>query len=113
MTEKVPRRRIRTYYEQLSDFERGRIIGLKEAGWANWKIACHMGQSGVAIRRCWQEWEGGNGRFQRHDGSSRLRATADLKYRSAVTAPDSSLSTIRCATHTQVSTMTIHRRLVE
>ncbi|GFV72778.1 histone-lysine N-methyltransferase SETMAR [Trichonephila clavipes] len=30
-TEKMPRRRIRAHYEHLSEFERGRIIGLKEA----------------------------------------------------------------------------------
>ncbi|GFY26626.1 hypothetical protein TNCV_2879541 [Trichonephila clavipes] len=32
-TEKMPRRRIRARYEQLSEFEKGCIIGLKEAGW--------------------------------------------------------------------------------
>ncbi|KFM57645.1 Mariner Mos1 transposase, partial [Stegodyphus mimosarum] len=38
----MPRRRIRAHYEQLSEFERGRIIiGLKEADWVNRKIACH------------------------------------------------------------------------
>ncbi|GFX04580.1 hypothetical protein TNCV_901081 [Trichonephila clavipes] len=30
--------RIRAHYEQLSEFEGGRIIGLKEAGWANRRI---------------------------------------------------------------------------
>ncbi|GFW22216.1 general transcription factor II-I repeat domain-containing protein 2 [Trichonephila clavipes] len=34
-TEKLSRRRIRAHYEQLSEFERGRIIGLKEAGWTH------------------------------------------------------------------------------
>ncbi|GFX43637.1 uncharacterized protein TNCV_510861 [Trichonephila clavipes] len=70
----------------------------------------------AAIRRCWQEWVN-NDRFQRHDGSGQPRATADredrLTLRSAVTAPDSSLSTIRHATCTRVSTMTIRRRLIE
>ncbi|GFU53190.1 SHC-transforming protein 1 [Trichonephila clavipes] len=42
---------IQAQYEQLSEFERGRIIGLKEAGWANRR----MGQSVAAIRRCWQQ----------------------------------------------------------
>ncbi|GFV78053.1 HTH_Tnp_Tc3_2 domain-containing protein [Trichonephila clavipes] len=75
-----------------------------------------MGRSDVAIRRCWQEW-GDNGRLQRHDGSGRPRVTADLEDRliakSAITAPDSSLSTIRRVTRTRVSTITIHRRLIE
>ncbi|GFT72567.1 hypothetical protein TNCV_974181 [Trichonephila clavipes] len=32
MTEKMPRRRIRAHYQQLSQFERRRIIELKEGG---------------------------------------------------------------------------------
>ncbi|GFW32248.1 HTH_Tnp_Tc3_2 domain-containing protein [Trichonephila clavipes] len=67
-TEKMSRRRIRAHYEQLPEFERGHIIGLKEAGWANRRIARHMGRNDTAIRRCWKEWVN-NGRFQRHVGS--------------------------------------------
>ncbi|GFX43452.1 transposable element Tcb2 transposase [Trichonephila clavipes] len=75
-----------------------------------------MGQSDAAIRRRWQEWVDSD-RFQRHDGSSRPRVKADrediLIVRTAVTAGDSSLSIIRRATRTRVSTITIHRRLIE
>ncbi|GFT63476.1 HTH_Tnp_Tc3_2 domain-containing protein [Trichonephila clavipes] len=57
-----------------------------------------------------------SGRFQHRDGSSRPGATSDredrLIVRAAVTACDSSLSTIRRTTRTRVSTMTIHRRLM-
>ncbi|GFW58867.1 uncharacterized protein TNCV_4047051 [Trichonephila clavipes] len=60
----MPRRRIRDHYEQLSEFERRRIIErsivlplvLKEAGCVNRRIVRHMGRSDAAIRRCWQEW---------------------------------------------------------
>ncbi|GFY34866.1 transposable element Tc1 transposase [Trichonephila clavipes] len=41
----MPRRRIRAHYEQLSEFKRGRINGLKEKGWVNRRIARHMGRS--------------------------------------------------------------------
>ncbi|GFW54957.1 HTH_Tnp_Tc3_2 domain-containing protein [Trichonephila clavipes] len=85
-------------YEQMSEFERGRIIGLKEADWVNRKIACHMGQEDGTIRRCWQDWVE-KSKFQRLDGSDRPRTMADredrLIVRSAVAAHDSSLSTIR------------------
>ncbi|GFT25738.1 HTH_Tnp_Tc3_2 domain-containing protein [Trichonephila clavipes] len=64
----MPHRRIRAHYEQLPEFERGRIIGLKVGCWANWRIARHMGRSVAVIRRCWQEWVG-SGEFQRHNGS--------------------------------------------
>ncbi|GFW84810.1 uncharacterized protein TNCV_680981 [Trichonephila clavipes] len=52
----MPRRMISAHYDQLSKFERGRIIGFKEVDWANRRIACHMGRTEAAIRRCWQEW---------------------------------------------------------
>ncbi|GFT93934.1 transposable element Tc1 transposase [Trichonephila clavipes] len=40
----------------------------------NGRIACRMGRSDVAIRRCWQEWVD-NSKFQRHDGGSQTRNT--------------------------------------
>ncbi|GFX61079.1 HTH_Tnp_Tc3_2 domain-containing protein [Trichonephila clavipes] len=109
--------RIRAHYEQLSEFEKGLIIGLKEASRANRRIARHMGRSDAAIRRCWQEWLD-NGRFQCHDGSGQPRATADredrLIVRSAVTISDSSLSTVsQATTRTRVCNTTIHRQLME
>ncbi|GFW99999.1 HTH_Tnp_Tc3_2 domain-containing protein [Trichonephila clavipes] len=92
MTEKLPRRGIQAHYQQLSDIERGHIIELKEAGWANRRISRHMGRNDAAIRRCWQEWVD-NDRFQRHDGSGQPRATADREdrviVRSTVTVTDS------------------------
>ncbi|GFY02342.1 uncharacterized protein TNCV_3502241 [Trichonephila clavipes] len=101
--EEMPHRRIRAHYEQLSELETGRIIGLKEVDWATWRIARHMGRSGAAIRRFCQEWVD-KSKFQLHDGSGQPRATADLEdrltVRSAVTAPYSSISTITCVTHT-------------
>ncbi|GFU96050.1 HTH_Tnp_Tc3_2 domain-containing protein [Trichonephila clavipes] len=37
----MPLRRNRRQYEQLTDFDRGRIIGLREAGWSNRRIGRH------------------------------------------------------------------------
>ncbi|GFW34406.1 HTH_Tnp_Tc3_2 domain-containing protein [Trichonephila clavipes] len=69
-----------------------------------------------AFRGYWQECVD-SGKFQLRDRSCRPRARADRQGRftvnSAVTAPDSSLSTIRRATRTRVPTMGIHRRLIE
>ncbi|GFV43351.1 uncharacterized protein TNCV_1948641 [Trichonephila clavipes] len=75
-TEKLTRRRIRAHYEQLSELERGRVIGLKEEGWANRRITHHIRRSDATIKRCRQEWVK-NGIFQRHDGSGRPRAIVD------------------------------------
>ncbi|GFX01162.1 HTH_Tnp_Tc3_2 domain-containing protein [Trichonephila clavipes] len=56
-----------------------------------------------------------SGRFQRHDGSGRPKATSyredRLTVRSTVTALGSSLSTIRRVTRSPVFTMTIDRQL--
>lgn len=112
----MPRRRVREQYEQMSPFERGRAIGLKEAGWSNRRIARHLGRSDATIRRCWQEWVN-HGRTERQEGSGRPRATTEREdrviVRSALTAPDASLSTIRRVTGTPVTAMTIDRRLSE
>ncbi|GFV80113.1 uncharacterized protein TNCV_1476761 [Trichonephila clavipes] len=73
-TEKVPHHRIRAHYEQLPEFERDRIIELKEEDWTDKRIARHMGRSDAVIERCWQKWVD-NDRFPRHDGSGRSRVT--------------------------------------
>ncbi|GFV54833.1 HTH_Tnp_Tc3_2 domain-containing protein [Trichonephila clavipes] len=49
-------RRNRRQYEQLTDFDRGRIIGLREAGWSNRRIGRHLGRSDMVVARCWQQW---------------------------------------------------------
>ncbi|GFU76281.1 HTH_Tnp_Tc3_2 domain-containing protein [Trichonephila clavipes] len=58
-----------------------------------------------------------NGRFQSHDGSSQPRATADQEDRliviSAAIALYSSLLIIIRTIRTRVSSMNIHRRLIE
>ncbi|UYV69420.1 hypothetical protein LAZ67_6003530 [Cordylochernes scorpioides] len=109
----MPRRKIRAHYEHISEFETGRAIGLKEAGWSNRLIARHLCRSDAAIRRCWQKWVN-NGSMQRQDGSGRPRAATEWEDRAivrmAVAAPESTLSTIQRVTGTQVSKMTINRR---
>ncbi|UYV69341.1 hypothetical protein LAZ67_6003273 [Cordylochernes scorpioides] len=97
----MPRRKIRAHYEHMSEFETGRAIGLKEAGWSNRLIAEHLCRSDAAIRRCWQKWV--------NNGKREDRAIV----RMAVAAPESTLSTIQRVTGTQVFKMTINRRLRE
>ncbi|GFV79394.1 hypothetical protein TNCV_1903661 [Trichonephila clavipes] len=89
---------------QFEILNRCRIIGLKKCLASGFKLTtlgkCRLKSLGKsrAIRKCWQEWVD-SGRFQSHYGSGRPRATADREdrviVRSAVTAPDSTLSTIR------------------
>ena len=43
----MARRRERTPVEQLQQFERGRIVGNKEAGWTHRRIAAHVGYNSI------------------------------------------------------------------
>ncbi|GFW86617.1 uncharacterized protein TNCV_4334011 [Trichonephila clavipes] len=49
-------RRFRRQYEQLSQFERGRIIGVMEAGWSARQVARQLVRSDCVVRRCWDNW---------------------------------------------------------
>ncbi|GFV56905.1 transposable element Tcb2 transposase [Trichonephila clavipes] len=52
----MPPRRFRRHYEQLSQFERGRTIGMMEAGWSARRVAHLLGRSICVMRKCWDQW---------------------------------------------------------
>ncbi|GFV72159.1 transposable element Tc1 transposase [Trichonephila clavipes] len=70
----MPLRRNRRQYEQLTDFDRGRIIGLREAGWSNRRIGRHLGRSDMVVARCWQHWIT-EGRVYRRGGGQDVPGT--------------------------------------
>ncbi|GFU84420.1 transposable element Tcb2 transposase [Trichonephila clavipes] len=47
----MPLRRFRKQYEQLSQFERERIIGMREAGWSTRRAARQLSRSDCVVRR--------------------------------------------------------------
>ncbi|GFT19059.1 transposable element Tc1 transposase [Trichonephila clavipes] len=116
----MPLRRNRRQYEQLTDFDRGRIIGLREAGWSNRRIGRHLGRSDMVVARCWQQWIT-EGRVYRRGGSGRPRNTNDREDRAirrvAPSAPTTSLASIQRhlppSRHPVPSRETIRRRLTE
>ncbi|GFU92038.1 transposable element Tcb2 transposase [Trichonephila clavipes] len=116
----MPLRRNRRQYEQLTDFDRGRIIGLREAGWSNRRIGRHLGGSDMVVARCWQQWIT-EGRVYRRGGSGRPRNTNDREDRAirrvATSAPTTSLASIQHhlppSRHPVPSRETIRRRLTE
>ncbi|GFT53221.1 HTH_Tnp_Tc3_2 domain-containing protein [Trichonephila clavipes] len=116
----MPLRRNRRQYEQLTDFDRSRIIGLKEAGWSNRRIGRHLGRSDMVVARCWQQWIT-EGRVYRRGGSGRPRNTNDREDRAirrvATSAPTTSLASIQRhlppSRHPVPSRETIRRRLTE
>ncbi|GFX00508.1 uncharacterized protein TNCV_2235151 [Trichonephila clavipes] len=52
----MPLRRFRRQYEQLSQFEKGKIIGINEAGWSARRIGRQLGHSDCVIKKCWNQW---------------------------------------------------------
>lgn len=94
----MPLRPNRRQYEQLSDFERGRIVGLIEAGWSNRRIGRHLGRSDMIVARCRRQWIT-EGRVYRRGGSGRPRSTNERQdraiRRAAISAPTTSLASIR------------------
>ncbi|GFV29290.1 uncharacterized protein TNCV_4603221 [Trichonephila clavipes] len=52
----MPGKRARRHFSQLSDFEKGLIIGMKTAGWSTRRVAGQVDRSECADRICWEQW---------------------------------------------------------
>ena len=57
MTDRGAFRRIRLLYAQLTEFERGRIIGLCEKGWSYYWIGHYLNRPERIVRMCYNYWE--------------------------------------------------------
>ncbi|GFW19663.1 transposable element Tcb2 transposase [Trichonephila clavipes] len=51
----MPLRPFRRQYEQLSQFQWGRIIGMVEAGWTARRVVRQLGRSDCVVRKCWNQ----------------------------------------------------------
>ncbi|GFT74049.1 uncharacterized protein TNCV_3707831 [Trichonephila clavipes] len=52
----MPGKRSRKHFSQLSEFERGLIIGMKTAGWSTRRVAGLVDRLECAVRNCWEQW---------------------------------------------------------
>ncbi|GFV46654.1 transposable element Tc1 transposase [Trichonephila clavipes] len=52
----MPGKRARRYFSQLSEFERGMIIGMKTACWSTRRVAGQVVRSECVVRNCWEQW---------------------------------------------------------
>ncbi|GFX03623.1 uncharacterized protein TNCV_2111951 [Trichonephila clavipes] len=52
----MPGKRARRHFSQLSEFERGLIIGMKTAGWSTRRNAGQVDRSECAVRNYWEQW---------------------------------------------------------
>ncbi|GFX16271.1 transposable element Tcb2 transposase [Trichonephila clavipes] len=114
----MPLRCFRRQYEQLSQFERGKIIGMIEAGWSARRVARQSGLSDCVVRRCWDQWIR---EMSSTPGSGCHRQTSHREDRPIVrnarvlpTASSAAMqSQVAPLLGTPVSSRTIRRRLAE
>ncbi|GFT57207.1 uncharacterized protein TNCV_1692161 [Trichonephila clavipes] len=70
----MPGKRARRHFSQLSEIERGLIIGMKPAGWSTRHVAGQVDRSECAVRNCWEKWTR-EGTHVRKTGSGATRKT--------------------------------------
>ncbi|GFU78971.1 feline leukemia virus subgroup C receptor-related protein 1 [Trichonephila clavipes] len=112
----MPGKRARRHFSQLSEFERGLIIGMKTAGWSTRRVAGQKDHSECAVRNCWEQWTR-EGTHARKTGSGATRKTTRREDRrivqQALVDPTVTLSTIRADVGVEIVPQTISRYLAE
>lgn len=76
----MPRVRQRGNYHQLSEFDRGRIVGLREGGFSFREIANRLNRNQSTIIRCYQAWTR-EGQERRRRGTGGRRKTNEVQDR--------------------------------
>ncbi|GFY07249.1 transposable element Tc1 transposase [Trichonephila clavipes] len=112
----MPGKRARRHFSQLSEFERGLIIGMKTAGWSTCRVAGQVHRSECAVRNCWEQWTR-EGTHARKIGSGATRKTTRREdrriVRQALVDPTVTRSTIRADVGVAIVPQTISRHLAK
>ncbi|GFV45481.1 transposable element Tcb1 transposase [Trichonephila clavipes] len=112
----MPGKRARRHFSQLSEFERGLIIGMKTAGWLTLRVAGQVDRSECAVKNCWEQWTR-EGTHARKTGSGAIRKTTRREdrriVRQALVDPTVTRSTIRADVGVAIVPETISRHLTE
>ncbi|GFU72398.1 transposable element Tc1 transposase [Trichonephila clavipes] len=112
----MPGKRARRYFSQLSEFERGLIIGMKTTGWTTRRVAGQVDRSECAVRNCWEQWTR-EGTHARKTGSGATRKTTRREdrriVRQALVDPTVTHSTIRADVGIAIVQQTISMHLPE
>ncbi|GFX31001.1 transposable element Tc1 transposase [Trichonephila clavipes] len=112
----MPGKRARRHFSQLSEFERGLIIGMKTVGWSTRCVAGQVDRSERAVRNCWEQWTR-EGTHVRKTGSGATRKTTRREdrriVRQALVDPTVTPSTIRADVGVAIVPQTISRHLAE
>ncbi|GFV89734.1 transposable element Tc1 transposase [Trichonephila clavipes] len=112
----MPGKRARRHFSQLSEFERGLIIGMKTAGWSTRRVDGQVDLSECAVRNCWEQWTR-EGTYVWKTGSGATRKTTRTEdqriVRQALVDPIVTRSTIRADVGIAIAPQTIFRHLAE
>ncbi|GFT62609.1 transposable element Tcb1 transposase [Trichonephila clavipes] len=112
----MPGKRARRHFSQLSEFERGLIIGMKTTGWSTRRVAGQVDRSECAVRNCWEQWTR-EGTHAQKSGSGATRKTTRREdpriVRQALVDPTKTRSTIRADIGVAIVPQTISRHLAE
>ncbi|GFS71523.1 transposable element Tc1 transposase [Trichonephila clavipes] len=112
----MPGKRARRNFTQLSEFERGLIIGMKTAGWSTRRVAGQVDRSECVVRNCWEQWTR-EGTHAWKTGSEATKKTIKREdrriVRQALVDPTLTCSTIRAEVGVAIVPQTISRHLAE
>ncbi|GFX74269.1 HTH_Tnp_Tc3_2 domain-containing protein [Trichonephila clavipes] len=112
----MPGKRARRHFSQLSEFERGLIIGMKTAGWSTHRVSVQVDHSKCAVRNCWEQWTR-EGTHARKTGSGATRKTTRREdrriMRKVLVDPTVTHSTTRADVGAAIVPQTISRHLAE
>ncbi|GFW74691.1 transposable element Tcb1 transposase [Trichonephila clavipes] len=112
----MPGKRAGRHFSQLSEFERGLIIGMKTVGWSTCYVAGQVDRSECAVRNCSEEWirESTHAR-KRGSGATRKTTRREDRriVRQALMDPTVTRSTIRADVGVAIVPQTISRHLAE
>ncbi|GFV42258.1 transposable element Tc1 transposase [Trichonephila clavipes] len=110
----MPGKRARSLFSQLSEFERGLIIGMKTAGWSTRHVAGQVDRSECAVKNCWEQWtREGTHAWKTGSGAKRkITRREDRRIvRQALVDPTVTRSTIRADVGVEIVPQTISRHL--
>ncbi|GFV20414.1 uncharacterized protein TNCV_4141751 [Trichonephila clavipes] len=112
----MPGKHARRHFSQLSEFERGLIIGMKTAGWSTRRVAGQVDRLECAVRNCWEQGTR-EGIHARKTGSGVTRKTTRREdrriVRQALVDPTVTRSAIRADIGVAIVLQTISRHLAE
>ncbi|GFW50496.1 HTH_Tnp_Tc3_2 domain-containing protein [Trichonephila clavipes] len=112
----MPGKRARRHFSQLSEFERGLIIGMKTADWSTHRVTDQVDRLECAVRNCWEQWTR-EGTHARKIGSGATKKTTRRKdrriVRPALMDPTVTRSTIPADVDVAIVPQTISRPLAE